>query len=71
MTEDAPKKRSLISKRLAAAFRDVLKEVGRPVEISELGVMAAERGHHRRHSKGQDVTPRSPACNLNSPNLTT
>ncbi len=46
MTEDAPKKRFFISKRLASAFRDILKEVGRPVEISELGVMAAERGHN-------------------------
>jgi hypothetical protein len=46
MTEDAPKKRPLISKRLAGAFRDILKEVGRPVEIGEIGVMAAERGHN-------------------------
>lgn len=46
MTEDAPKKRPLISKRLAGAFREILKEVGRPVEINELGVMAAERGHN-------------------------
>lgn len=46
MTEEMRQRRPLIPKRLAHAFRDILKEAGRPVEISEFARMAEERGHN-------------------------
>ncbi len=46
MKEAGQQKRPLIPKRLGGVFREILKEVGRPVEIRELEEMAESRGHN-------------------------